>query len=699
MKPKQLVPFVVILAILGGLVFWKQSQQEKPSIVKQANLAALVPDSLKKDAVTRISLYAGNAAEDKVTLEKSGDAWALASHFNAPATQDKVDAYLDLLLNLKGEARDIATEDSKLEVYELKDDQAFHVEIFTDNDRPVFHLLVGKAPDHRSVFLRTADAKDIYVEAKDPRKEAGITTTGEEAKPDATHWFDKDILKLEQDRIKRVALTLPDKSLVLERTEKMPEPPAEEAADETAENAESSETETTPPPPAVPEIVWELASGGPGIPLKTPGVDSILQKIATFVATDIVDPAKKAEWGLDTPAYRAEIALEGDENIVLEAGRPDPAGDAYVRVASADKDVVYQVNKFNFERLFAKGSQLFDLPKQTVAQEQMESITISGPDGSMLLQNQGQWNLVSPPADLELQTSTVNNLVSTLANLSPNDYADASTDIGAVTHTISVTAAGQTHTVRIADASKSGEGRYAQLEGNPMKLVISQNDFAKLALQPRDILNRKIFDVPVGNATAVGINHNGAGFSLSKTGENWTRNIPGQDALPLDTQLVDDVLFGIDELQVDNIRSDVDPATLAFDTNITLRYDDDQSLEVNFSAAQDNMRLMTTSAKGGVFSVKEEDLAAVLGPIIAIRDAGIEPEAAPETTTEVETDATATPENTPEITIEPADITTVTPEITITPESGVAQPLVVAPAPATEQPIEITVEPTVHESE
>jgi hypothetical protein len=679
MKPKQLIPFVVILAVLGGLVFWKQSQQEKPSIVKQANLAELVPASLKKNAVTRIALYSGNAAEDKVTLEKSGDTWTVASHFNAPATQDKVNEYLDLLLNLKGEARDTATEDSKLDVYELKDDQAFHVEIFAGSESPAFHLLVGKAPDHRSVFLRTADAKDIYVEAKDPRKEAGITTTGEEAKPDATHWFDKDILKLEQDRIKRVALTLPDKSLVLERTEKMPEPPAEEEA------SEDAETEATPPPPAVPEIVWELASGGPGIPLKTPGVDSVLQKIATFVATDIVDPAKKAEWGLDAPAYRAEIALEGDENIVLEAGRPDPTGDAYVRVASSDNDVVYQVNKFNFERLFAKGSQLFDLPKQTVAQEQMESITISGPDGSMILQKQGQWKLVSPPSDLELQTSTVNNLVSTLANLIPNDYADESTDIGAVTHTISVTAAGETHTVRIAGASKSSDGHYVQLEGNPMKLAISQNDVAKLTLQVRDILNRKIFDVPVGNATAVGINHNGAGFSLSKIGENWERNIPGQDALPLDTQLVDDVLFGIDELQVDNIRSDVDPATLAFDTNITIRYDDDQSLEVNFTAAQDNMRLMTTSAKGGVFSVKEEDLAAVLGPIVAIRDAGSESEAASETSTEVEIDPAAMPENAPEITIEPADTTTVTPEITITPESGVTQPLVVAPAPATEE--------------
>jgi len=675
MKPKQLIPFIIILLVLGGLVMFKQSKTEKPSIVKQANLESLVPESIKKDAVTRVELYAGSANTERVVLTKEGDAWAVTSNFNAPVTKDTIDKYLDMLLALKGERRDTAMEDSKLASYELKDDQAFHVELFTGAETAAFHLLVGKAPDSRSVFLRTADAKDIYVEGKDPRKEAGVTTAGAgagatpgaEVKPTATHWFDKDIIKIEQDRIKKVALTMPDKSLVLERVEVPAEAPATPPADPAAPAA------TTPAPeaaPTEPTTTWQLASGGPGIPLKVPGVDSILQKIATFVATDIVDPAKKADWGLETPAFKAEITLEGDETIVLEAGRPDPAGDAYVRLASKDKDIVYQVNKMNFERLFAKGNQLFDLPKQPLAEEAIEGIQISGPEGEIILKKEGEWKLVSPATELELQIASVTSLVSTLANLAPADYADEATDIGAVTHTITVSAAGQNVVIRIAGKSKSSDGNYVQIGDGLVKLALSANDIAKLAIKPRDIFNRKIFDVPVANTTSVDVTHDGAVFTLAKNGETWIKTAADGTSTPIETKLVEDFLFGLDELQIDNLQADVDPASLKIDTSVKVNYSEGDPLSVNVSTVQKDGYMLYSNAHAGVFSIELASMAPFIGPLISMLEAKAPtsvPEAAP-----------AASEVPPMLSVPQISVA---PETPVSPEPAAETPSVQAPAP------------------
>ena len=98
---------------------------------------------------------------------------------------------------------------------------------------------MGKAPDYKSVFVRRADEKKVYVESTNLKREAGVTEppSGENAPksapaedntvPKSSKWIKKDLLQLEKDKITKIALNTPDKALAFERHEKpKPEKPA-----------------------------------------------------------------------------------------------------------------------------------------------------------------------------------------------------------------------------------------------------------------------------------------------------------------------------------------------------------------------------------------------------------------------------------------------------------------------------------------
>jgi len=455
-KWKNLVPLVVILAILAALVVLKQVQNKPVAIEEQLKqkVTALIPETVSAGAVTRIELHAGGKADEKLLLQRDADdpnTWRIASHFNAPAKEDKIEEFLEKLTGLEGEFRAAEVTGDDLSEFELTDEEAFHVLAYTvETEKPAVHILAGKAPKSDQVFVRTADDSTIYVADVNFRREAQIWSEEDDAVPEPGAWEDKDIAKVDKEEIMKVALTMPDKELVFEKREKPSEKKDNEGAEDTAA------AEDTPP-----EYEWVLASGGvEGQEFKETGLNSLLGAFNPLSATEIVDPAKLEEWNLANPGFKCVLTLKDkEEEIVLEAGRPESSADGYIRVAGAEEPVVYKLSSYNFGKVFPKGSDLFDLQSLSFDKEKVTRIEMELPGTKVVLAKEdGSWTVVEPVADLEVNTTTISTLAGALAGWKASDYTD-SASLGKPVRKITFTMEdGQSHALEIGGPSKTTRG-------------------------------------------------------------------------------------------------------------------------------------------------------------------------------------------------------------------------------------------------
>ena len=626
MKPKSLVPLVIILAVLAGLVVWKKSSVPETTIEQQVGLVTLLPDGIGKNDIAKLDLYAGVAPDKKLTLayDSAGDKWLLPSHFNSAVKKDTIDKYLDSIVKIKGEPRATAATESELELYNLSDAKAFHVQGYKkDSEEPYFHLLVGKSPGYNSVFIRKAGSNEVFVEETNLRQQAGIYSDesrpgpmGPETKepvPEPGMWLDKTIVKMDIEKMNKVALTLPDKSLVFERHEKpQPAPPAPEPGTEGA-------TPPAPAEPAKPEYEWTVASGGPGVPMKDNGPKSMTQKLSFLEASDVVDPAKKAEWGLEPPAYVAVVSCEGQPDVRLEGGRPDPNGDGYVTVAGSPGGAVYKMSKFIFEQVFPKGTDVFDLPGLTMAKETIEKIDITQPDGAASVVKDGEsFRIVKPVAALEPQRTTAETLAQTLANWKPADYADAAADLGEPTRTITVSGGGQTHTIKLYGPSKHIGGTYARLDDGANVLVMSSMDTGKIFVKPSDLYVRTLLDIDDMDISEIDVNGAGGAYSLAQ-GEDgaWTVAAGGAPEVA-DNTAAESLAGEVSVLQAEDIlfgRTSVEGAT----ETVTVKMKDGTQHVITVGPEKDGKHEVKISGKDQVFVVSAESKKGLFPPVDTLK--------------------------------------------------------------------------------
>lgn len=546
MKPKQLVPLIVVLAALIGLVVVRQSQNKPASLEQQYALKTLLPDGIDTASLTKIEMYAGAKPDDKLVLERAPDStkWTIASKFGAPVNQDRIDGYLKTLQGLQGEFRaEVNGEEEK--AYNLDTDSGFHVLGYANGEEPKFHLINGKSPDFGKAFVRTADNSAAYVIDKSLRREAGIYTLEMGDAPEATHWLDKTVLELDSEKIKAVALQYPDKQLAFELQKK--EPAAAEAAP--AEGADAGES-AGEPADKTEEWNWVVTQGGPGTEFHSNAASNLARRLSRVVATDIVDPANKAEYGLETPAYRATITVEGyDAPVVLEAGRP--AGDtyAYVRMAGADRDRVYKVSGFDVEQIFQKGGEFFELPGVLVEKSDATSIEYSvGGQRVALAQDAGAWTIVSPATNVAIVKTAVDDLARTLLSWKADDYADsADGKFDGATDSVTFKGPDASHTITLG-AVAPGEGRYVRLDDDPTALVMSEQNVATILKPYAGLFESALFDFDEEAIQSVSIAKGETAFRLeSAPDETWSIAI-GETSEPADDEKVMGVLVPLVDL-------------------------------------------------------------------------------------------------------------------------------------------------------
>ncbi len=625
MKPKQLVPLVIVMAVLAGIVFLRQSQEESPNLIEQVQLQQLLPGDLQPADIARIELHAGGQAEEALTLERaaSGEGWLVTTHFDAPVKSDKIDGFLDTLTGLQGEFRAAASGDG-LGAYDLQEEVGFHFKGFAEGaDEPLFHLVTGKGPSFGNAFARAADGEDVYVIDLNLRREAGLYTLDLSDPPMPGIWLDKEVLRLEKAKIKKVALSYPDKALAFEY--QLVEQP--EATHEEEESDEEAEEEATPPAPPLDVYEWVVVSGGTGIALNPTALSNLTQRLSTVNASDVVDPAKKAEWNLENPIYTCRITIDGQpDEIVLEVGKPAEGRDAYLRVASSDKDIVYKINGYDFEQIFTEGGAFFELPGVLVDAADVSSIEYTTDEGQVVLsKTEEAWTVTEPKSDATLIDTKLDDVARTLISWKATDYADSLENTGLDTEPRSVSFKGEglSHTIVVGDESPSGKGRYARLDQLDQVLVMSTRDHADIFVSPSEFFERDVFDLDEAEITQIEVTQGDQAYELAKSDEGWTIT-EGDVTSPADESATTDLRLVLSSIAGEKLLFDATAAGELLGT-IALTTEDGQELKLNVHVEQEGMHALTVPGRMTGYWVTASDAERLLPDADTLK-----PEPAPE---------------------------------------------------------------------
>lgn len=695
MKQKYVTPLAAIFVVLLVLVVVKQMNKPKYNITDQVKLTALVPEGLNKADIATIEMYAGGAADEKIALQRSDadpNVWWISSHFNAPADQKKIEEFIEKIISLKGEVRDRAAGDATLESYNLKDEKAFHVKGFKKGEEdPAVNVLVGKAPAMEQVLMRAADSTDVYLLDTNLRREAGLYQDEPDIAPKPDTWLKKEVVNIAKDTISKIVVTTPDKRLVVAKETK--EVPVEDATAKTGEastddkpkageplaelaakEAEKKEGETAGDTPATKtEVKWVLAEGGEGLDVKQSGVENLAGAFAPVTASDVVDPAKLSEWGLESPQFSVAITVDGKEgDVVIEGGRPDPNGDGYVRVASANKDVIYKLSKYAFEKVFPKGTDMFTLKGLTLDKAQIAKVDLTQPTGNISITKRGEeWTINAPTADLEPQKSTLDAIGNVLSAWTPSDYADKPDGAGldAPTHTAVVTlASGEQHTLQLGAPSKSIAGQYARLDGAPSVLVMSKGDVDRAFPPAKDVYQRQLLDIDEENINSISVERASDSFQLARAGDDgWSLTIDGATA-EAEVENCDDLAAAVADLEASDVVFGQPDLTVEPVATLHCVMKDGTDHVFRFGPEENGSHALALSGKAQIFRVEKLTAEEVLVTGNSLKKPAPEP-----------VPAASNEESTPDAGTGPAPETPAVDAATPAP----AEPVPAEPAPAT----------------
>jgi len=332
-------------------------------------------------------------------------------------------------------------------------------------------------------------------------------------------------------------------------------------------------------------------------------------------ATDLVDPATPAEWGLDEPSYKAVIGIDEGDDVIIEGGRPDPAGSGYIRV-DGNENTVYELSKFNFERVFPTGDKLFDLPALALNQDDITRIEITHPGSRVVVVKEGDnWTVAEPKAALDVQKTPINTLVSTAAKWSAADYTTASLEDGAFTRSIRIVAGDTTRTIQVNGDAEAIDGAYARLDGVDTTLAMKQSDMDKLLLEPRDVYVRTVLEFNEGQVKKLNVRRGDGVFTVTKADGDWQVNLPDGASYTADGEAVDDLVSTLSEFQVSDIRTDIQEVAWAPEVSVSVLTEAGQQTNLSIGPAEDGVHQASVTGKPNIFEVEVEEVAALVEEI------------------------------------------------------------------------------------
>ena len=176
---------------------------------------------------------------------------------------------------------------------------------------------------------------------------------------------------------------------------------------------------------------WIVASMD-NYPADSEGVAELLTKVGEFKNTQRVsnNPEKQAEFEVDSSGVEAKLMDANDKLLAhLFVGKTTPGFlSSYVRPADANDVYVaqgYLQSVFNKGTRTWKDRTIFDFNKGNVT-----ALNISSPEETveLRLDTNGTWQMLKPEASA-VNTTEVDNLITTLSGLKTDDFAEAQDDL------------------------------------------------------------------------------------------------------------------------------------------------------------------------------------------------------------------------------------------------------------------------------
>lgn len=327
-----------VLLVLGALSL--VTSRQRYGAAEGGGFETLLAKDLDAASVHSIKAWVGALPDSTVELTREGDGWVVASRWGWKAKTDLVDRLLEDLTGLTGELRSSSGE--VLADYDIDGDEGLHLVGTGGAGSELFHLVVGKAATRGGTFVRREGSDDVYLVSAALRSSFGLW--GEETKaPDAKRWIELRVTQTDRQDVDRVVLHDGGATLTLEK----------EFAQAAAMPADTSGV-AGPAGPDRANWTWKADAAGA---IDKAKADGILGTACNLYATDVVEPADPALFGLAAPSRWFELHLQDGTSLAVRFGDAlDEENKIYVQLG--EDGLPAKTYKSTADRIFLKRGEL-----------------------------------------------------------------------------------------------------------------------------------------------------------------------------------------------------------------------------------------------------------------------------------------------------------------------------------------------------
>ena len=504
MSGKRLLPLAAILVVLVVVALMVKRQPTPTRLVDEVGWERLVPDSLRAEAISGVDLYQGSRPDQVLSLRRQGDSWQVPSYFDAPVRPSRIASLLEEIDSLEGELR--ADRAELLGEFDLEEQQALHLRVYTDDDtEPALHLLAGKS-GRRSGFVRLLDDSRVYNVDLNLHSMAGLWGESLGNVPEAATWLQLRMNEIPSEEVVGLELKSPRGHFRFSRVE----PEADEAAEGGGEAKRLWRAEM----PAVDyEVNHQL-------------LDRLAVALGTLRADDIVDSSKITEYGLQDSVYRATLTVQSGDaaarQVAMRFGHeiagPEMDGARYGILEEGE--TVYAVPGWSFRQFFPRGKSLLNLPGLYLKKDDVQQIALFSAGNTVRLSRaatagpaaEGEaeaspvpWEMDEPSLGFMVKQDGVEALVEFLSRFVPDGMAPAngaSVPAADSVPRVEITMRDASrHLIHLAAEPAVPDGQVVYVSGQDIPFVIEDTtraqllpalgvlmDLPLLPIQPQDVI-------------------------------------------------------------------------------------------------------------------------------------------------------------------------------------------------------------------
>ncbi len=560
MKSKQiLILALVFVALIVVVVVSRSSRPGPQTEIKETALA----ENFEPGQVGYIEFYHGAKPAQKVILEKKDQTWIVPSKYGARADTKRIDSLLNDLRGLSGEAR--VRDPALFEEFAITQKQAVHLIVRDTGGTEMMHLLLGKAgPDWRSSFVRIAGGNSVYLVNVGLLSRLGVgrPKEGPLTGIEAHRWLDLTLLPgVEADKVVALHLRSPQTELSFERA-----PGKAEKGSTTPEGVVKEKPGEKGP--------WKLTTAGIPYAARDRGVDALLKGLLNRRAEDVADPAKEAQYGFEDAKYTATLTFEDKTTKKIVVGREtgkDEREKFYLKIEG--DPLPYTVAAYVVERLFEDAGKLLELKVLDIAERDVKSITLDGPEKKIVLERdeKNKWTVREPALPFKETKDAAKRLAEKFLKFEPDDLLNL-WKTGEVWVTVSSAylqlADGGTKEISFSQEIEGTDGdRYAFAEGAKSVFSVRKHTYSQLFPGLTTLFEVELADLNRKDVSTVEVERDGQKFVLKRDpdeGDKWLLEIQGY-TFSADRKKVEEIVNYFTSLRPGEVLGKVELAKYGLD--------------------------------------------------------------------------------------------------------------------------------------